>query len=239
MMTLPLFSYCFLLHLVFATIIPSRRMSPKPFYLASAHHVFFPFYIWIIVIIGAIMIRLPPTAILLGRCDLKEFDRRQKLRDIESETETVKQEFARFEVGDHDGPSFACQKKPRTTPTENETHNKYDRDESSSHIRPLTLQIAGSSGLDSQSRDEPSPSILPTPDNEETTAAHPSVDEHNYVSIEVDGSSENVAVKIERASSPSKDDFYFGGFTESPMQRTTDNTPRSLSFGIAILSLEF
>jgi hypothetical protein len=178
------------------------------------------------------MIRFPPTAIVLGRSDLQEFDRRQKLREVEAETETVKQQFAGFEVGGHDGPSFADPKKLRRGTREMETVRTHDRAERSTHTRALTLQIiTNSSVFNSESGEEPSSSMSSTADAGESTVTDPPVDEHSYVSIRVDVSPENVAFGIDRASSPLKDDFYFGGFTESPTQCTADNTPRSSLFG--------
>lgn len=184
------------------------------------------------------MIRLPPTTILLGRSDLKEFDRRRKRRDIQSETEAVNQEFGRLEVGGLDDPSFAYQEEPRSGPQKIKTHNSCRLAERSSHVRSFTLQIVGSSGLDSESNEKPKSPVSLASDDEEIAFSDLPVDEHNCMSIGVNGSPENVSVGIEQSSSSSKDDFYFGGFTESPMQRTTDNTRSSFLFGTSHVTSE-
>jgi hypothetical protein len=185
----------------------------------------------------AAMIRLPPTTIVLGRSDLREFERRRQRR---REVEILNEEFSRFAVGGPKGPAFAPLQSQRTQgiavevgPRKLQTRDEQVTDDQD---RPLALQT---SILHGPVR------IAPTLEHDEYEAprspksSNTTVDEcptgtdledgHDYVTI----GSENPARDLQWSPASSKDDFYYGGFVESPTDRPSKNTQdRSSSFGM-------
>jgi hypothetical protein len=175
------------------------------------------------------MIRLPPTTIVMGRSDLGEFERRRQHRQ---EVEILNENFARFAVGAPDGPAFALLQDPRTQGTAvgvgQRKAQTRDGPVTHYHHRPLALQtsvaqrpIRIAQNLEHDEYEAPgSPKSLSTTADECPTGTDLE-DEHDYVTVGY----ENPTRDSQWSPAPPKDDFYYGGFVESPFDRTWNNTP--------------
>jgi hypothetical protein len=180
------------------------------------------------------MIRLPPTTLVLGRSDLKDFDRHQRRRKVleaqdrkASEAEFVKQELARYAVGAHDGSSFGSRDQmapgvARASPEDRELHSCVLTIQTvpSHELYRTNTEIKQEESQDSRVVDD-FPAIMGLP-----------LAEHGYVSAGVELSPENSTFESRQSSSPSKDDFHYGGFVQSLSQDTTDLFQRSSPFGM-------
>jgi hypothetical protein len=187
------------------------------------------------------MIRLPPTTIVLGRSDLKEFEcRRQRRREVE----ILNQEFSRFAVGRPDGPTFPSLQNQHNqevvTGVELQKLQAGDGQSADSHHRPLALPTSGphrsvriASNLEHEEYEEPSSSKSSSTTGYDFPLVTDIEEEPDYITI----SSENPARDSLRLPSPSKHDFYYGGFVESPIEQNSDNGPdKSSSFGMLRIS---
>lgn len=183
------------------------------------------------------MIRLPPTTIVLGRSDLREFERRrQRRRDVE----ILNQEYSRFAVSAPGGPTFQIQHAQDVAfgvePQKQQTRDGQNADFQGQPLNlqtsvPLSVQIA--SNLEHEASGAPSSSKSSSTTEDECPTITDLQDEHGYVCV----ASENPVRDSQRSPSPSKDDFYYGGFVESPSEQTLDNTPnRSSPFGKLLIS---
>lgn len=185
----------------------------------------------------AVMIRLSPTTIVLGRSDLKEFERRRQRR---REAEMLHQEFARFVVGGPDGPAFASlqSQDAQELVASEKTQDLQTGDGQVANCegRLLALQTSVvntplpiASSLEHDEYRAPSSARSSSATTNEFPAITELEDEHAYVTV----GSENPARDSQWTSAPSKDDFDYGGYVEGPDERTSDNTPdRSSSFGM-------
>jgi hypothetical protein len=157
------------------------------------------------------MIRLPPSTIILGRSDLKDFEKRrqQRLRDIE--TENINQEFARFAVGAPEAPTFSQYGGERES-SNGDGEKGFDGNLSAGL---LNLRAAFPIG---------SPPTASRRGHAETRSS----DEVNSATATQDGNS--IAVLGQHpSSSPSKDDFHYGGFIETPVQFSSNDSSRKYS----------
>lgn len=166
------------------------------------------------------MIRLPPTAIVLGSNDIKEYEKRRKQRrEIDAQLGRVAAEAQGVSAS-----SFQISRQL--------SKDKLDNGESdveSQHLHHLkSLQIRP--GLNLESRH---PSVRTDGPNEDIHHPLKSTDyadqvsqlallesEFEYVTVGLDTPSvENTTSLIHTPASPEKvDDFHFGGFFESPSQ---------------------
>ena len=183
------------------------------------------------------MIRLPPTTIVLGRSDLREFERcRQRRRDVE----ILNQEYSRFAVRALWGPTFQIQHAQdvafRVEPQKQQTGDGQNADCQGRPWNlqtsvPLSVQIASS--LEHEVSGAPSASKASSTTEDECPTITDLQGEHEYVCV----ASENPVLRSQRSPSPSKDDFYYGCFVKSPSDQTLDNTPnRSSPFGKLLFS---
>jgi hypothetical protein len=147
------------------------------------------------------MIRLPPSSITLGLSDLKDFERRQERRKVLEAAENVQQQFAPFQVGAQDGPSFGL---PRRSSTN--CHEPHDQPHT------LSFQVATSHRLHHVIESASHEPQSPMPPESSTRPGETDI----YALIGAESSPENLMSKVQRPSSPSKDDFHYGGFMESP-----------------------
>ncbi|KAG4440403.1 hypothetical protein IFR05_004096 [Cadophora sp. M221] len=145
------------------------------------------------------MIRLPATTIILGRSDLLDYEKRQRMRGRErdriSETDKLNERLARFTV--------------RSQPGSNDLgHGNADVEVSDEY-------------------DPESPSQDSTVSQEDVSITNLHEEEHGFVNVEFDLSPENATQETPRPASPSKQDFYFGGFIEDSSPSLTDYTPHT------------
>jgi len=181
------------------------------------------------------MIRLPSSAIVLGRSDLREFERR---RQRYHEVEALNQEFSRFAVAAPDGPPFT------------HSQNQYNRDVAAegelqslqagdglvadSQAQPLAVHkpVRITSQLEHDEYGRPPSHISSSNTVDETPRAIDLDDEHGYVTI----GSENPAREFQRMPTPSKNDFYYGGFVERP---TEDYSDEAANLSLSLRMLRF
>ena len=178
------------------------------------------------------MIRLPPSNIVLGRSDLREYERR---RQRNREVEVLNQEFSRFAVGAPEGSTLAYSQNQYHSEAAAERELQISQVEdgliADSQDQPLAVQRPGH--ITPQLEHEeyglpPSPVSLNSP-ADETPIGIDLDDEHGYVTI----GSENPARDSERLPALAKDDFYYGGFVKRIGDRSSDDTANmSLSLGL-------
>jgi hypothetical protein len=186
------------------------------------------------------MIRLPPTTIVLGRSDLKEFESRRQRR---MEVEFLNQEFSRFAVGGSSGFTFGSSQIQHTkefAAQVDQNLESEDGQDADSHHRSLSLPANGphravriTSNLKFNNYRAPSsPELSSTAANDLPIIADVEK-EHEYITV----ASENPPRDLQPLPSPSKHDFYYGGFVESPIERDPGNaTDRSPSFSMLHIS---
>ena len=160
------------------------------------------------------MIRLPPTAIALGPADLLDFEIRQlqdranhEPRLLETAVDTPQGQLRH--VGD------PCVERLSALKGQN----------------PLEKNIVNGR----KSEELQNSSIYPEITDTEQEEAPSMDDTLPYASRHFSGGAENGMVEVQQ-SSPSKDDFHYGGFIENPVPCLSEhNTPMSPSFGAPIL----
>lgn len=182
------------------------------------------------------MIRLPPTTIVLGLSDLKEFESRRQRR---MEVEFLNQEFSRFAVGGSSSFTIGSSQIHHTQEFAAEVDQNLesgDGQDADFHHRSLSLPTNGphravriTSNLEFDDYGAPSsPKLSSTAANDLPIIADLEK-EHEYITV----ASENPRHDLQLLPSPSKHDFYYGGFVESPIERDPDNaTDRSPSFSM-------
>jgi hypothetical protein len=175
------------------------------------------------------MIRLPLTTIVLGRSDLREFERRRQRR---REVEILDQEFSRFAAGGPDAPTFASLQPTGELAAEVELHELQtgDGQNADSQDRPVALPRSRNPRPSLEHEDE----VPSSPKSSSTTAEEYITvtgleDEGGFVAV----GSQNPVRDLHRSSSPVKHDFYYDGFIQDPAGSNADNAPdRSSSSGI-------
>jgi len=163
------------------------------------------------------MIRLPPTLITLVPKDLEDYKQRQKRKQEPEIPESRGRNFARFEVVLRDGPKVELLNIPKVP------HESYDQPENASTLanqvnsRTLDQTLEGQDcrGFDSMSVPETQSEI----EVDHTTITDSPNEHHGFVLVRP-CSPENEITEGHQPSSPSKHDFHYGGFTESPSRRT-------------------
>lgn len=151
------------------------------------------------------MIRLPPSTILLGRRDLRDYEKRQRTRGREKrqETDKISQRLSCFAVGSsHNDPHLGQAHKDQLSKAASQ---KAD-------VRPACVLPPASQDTSLIDNDKSLPSSL----DEEISVTESQEDEHGYITVGLDQSPENPIHDTPRPASPSKDDFYYGGFVETP-----------------------
>jgi hypothetical protein len=145
------------------------------------------------------MIRLPPSSICLGPGDLQDFERRQKHHEEVQTKVNLQDRLAQPETSTRDGAGVGSSES-------NLMHcnvpDKHDRD----------LAAQQTDGLLSDPISENTGNRPCTPTSEASDIASES---DAYSPRESAPSPENMAIAIQQPSSPSKDDFHYGGFLES------------------------
>jgi hypothetical protein len=176
------------------------------------------------------MIRLPPSTVILGRSDLKDFEerRQQRLRDIE--TENINQEFARFAVGAPEGPTFSHYGGGREG---SEGEKGFDGNLSAGILNLRAAFPTGSpptasrrGHAETRSSDEVNSATAVKDGNSSMAASLP---DGEYDSVVWEPSPENAVLGQHPLSSPSKDDVHYGGFIESPVQFSSNDSSRKYS----------
>ncbi|KAE9380496.1 hypothetical protein N431DRAFT_552648 [Stipitochalara longipes BDJ] len=174
------------------------------------------------------MIRSPPSTIILGRGDLREFERR---RQRHQEVDVLNRDFSRFAVDAPDESTLASSQNQDTRETVAEGELQ-------------SLQVGD--GLVADYQDQPVVLQTKVPQKSHRITSHPEhdeygphhspmsssitavevpividlEDEHGYVAI----GSENPTCDSQWSLTPWKHDFYYGGFVESPVNRSSDDT---------------
>jgi hypothetical protein len=178
------------------------------------------------------MIRLPPSTIILGRSDLKDFDKRrqQRLQDIEAEN--INQEFARFAVGAPEGPTFRQYGGERED-SDGEKGFNGDVNLSAGLLNCRAAFPIGSPPIASRrghakTRSSDEVNSTTTVEDENSSIAV-SLPDDEYDSVVWEPSPENAALGQHPLSSPSKDDFHYGGFIETPVQFSSIDSSRKYS----------
>jgi hypothetical protein len=180
------------------------------------------------------MIRLPSTTIVLGRSDLKEFESRRLRR---MEVEFLNQDFSRFALGGSSGFTFGSSQTQHTQESAAEVNQHLesgDGQHANSHHRSLALPTSGpqravriTSNLEYDDYGAPtSPRLLSTAANDLPVIADLE-EEHEHITV----ASENPTRDLQLVPSPSKHDFYYGGFVESSSEwdpgNASDRSPSS------------
>jgi len=188
---------------------------------------------------NATMLRLLPTTIVLGRSDLREFERRRLRR---REEEVLNRECSRFAVAAADGAtSAALQIQHAQRMVSGEELEKLQTGQGqivNVEGHPLTLQTSvphRSVQIASKTEHRGSRALGSPESLSITEDGCPTItelqDEHSYVCV----GSENPARDSQRSPSPSTDDFHYGGFLESSIEQS--NTPDKPSpFGMLFIS---
>jgi hypothetical protein len=177
------------------------------------------------------MIRLPPSTITLGASDLKDFEIRQQQR---KELENKHRESTRFEVRGEYGPSFGLL--GQCIGLEEDANELSGARRERYSLRPvLVVQTVNRSKQTPEGHGSEGP-ILPvspgTDDNGSDTFPDLTEDDHGYQIVRAPRSPENASADLNH-SSPTKDDFHYGGFVESLTRHTVDDaSQRSSPFGI-------
>jgi hypothetical protein len=168
------------------------------------------------------MIRLPPSTIILGRSDLKDFEKRRQQRLQYIETENINQEFARFAVGAPEGLTFGQY-----------GGKGLDADPSPGFLNFQTADPPGSpppascrGHAETQLPDE---GISAAGIEDGYSSITESRQGSRCNSVAWQPSPENSVVGQHPSSPPSKDDFHYGGFTESPVQVCSNDESRKYS----------
>ncbi len=174
------------------------------------------------------MIRLPPTTIILGRSDLQEFESRRQRR---MEVEFLNQEFSRFAVGGSSGFTFGSSQIQHTQEIASEADQNLesgDGQHTDSHHQSLAHPRNGphrairiTSNLEHDDHGAPdSPKLLSTAATDLQIITDLG-EEHEHITV----ASENPPRDLQLVPAPSKHDFYYGGFVESPGEWNPDNAP--------------
>jgi len=179
------------------------------------------------------MIRLPASTIVLSAADLKDFDRRRRRRRvIETQVHIAGLEERRQ-------PELA-------------RHRDHNLNEVLPRApeRPHSIRLSKEHRIFGYPKAEPAEEL--TSDDESHTG-HPKEEtddadlvgehsvvadlpeqEHDYVSVGLGISPENPTLGSHHPSSPSKHDFHYGGFVESPSTQPAGSPSPSLPYSMSI-----
>ena len=157
------------------------------------------------------MIRLPPSSIILGPSDLRDFEARQRLhRSVNALGRTTIIKKSRT-------PSVAVV-------------NIHVSD----HTPPKALNPKAASFV----IEEPAPEMEGDVESQSLTLYTPSTEEEHLEQVTVQlpyrpyrHVAENATVEVQRTTSPPKQSFYYSGFLGSPSSNAGDNSQRSSPFG--------
>lgn len=159
------------------------------------------------------MIRLPPTFISLGQEDILDYEMRQQGGRLKGKTvqlipaDKSQEHFQHRDLGAYSG---------------------HTSDEQSSVSKNQSLDVESISNC---SEDEVLQSSNICPDTKSPKEEPPVDGALSYINNHFVGVLENGTIEVRR-SSPSKYDFHYGGFIESPAPRIADdNSQRSSPFG--------
>lgn len=177
------------------------------------------------------MIRLPATTIILGRSDLLDYEKRQRTRGRDreriSETDKLNERLARFTVRSQPGSTDL----DRGNADKDLSACSQDHHEQSHLQNPKQLVQESAITIESpeisDEHDAESASQNSTVSQEDVSTTNPQDEEHGYVNVGFEHSPENATQETPRPASPSKHDFYYGGFIESASPSLTDYTPHS------------
>lgn len=166
------------------------------------------------------MIRLQLTTIDLSRRDLSEYEKRKKLQDA---PEPILPIFGLFKPEPKQQPFYQSAK------DHNKSFNAIEKNyapQSSVSNQMMQSYLNQSLLLES--------SHLGDGD----TSSNESSDAPDYIQVSLEASLENTALEPQRQTqpvSPSKDDFHYGGFVESPLWPVAEDVSgRSSPFGMFV-----
>ncbi|CAL3962398.1 unnamed protein product [Diplocarpon coronariae] len=169
----------------------------------------------------AVMIRLPPSAILIGHSDITDYEKRQQARSRGHgrESSIVASRYARIGISSRDNPDGDRSRKGpvpcRQIDLPTRLAHNGQAAQMTSHGGSLAMEESP------QSRSHRSTS------SQEISLSDLQGDELEYVAVGPARSPENAAHDSPLSSSSSKDDFYYGGFIETPGPSLEDDTWQS------------
>lgn len=179
---------------------------------------------------GSTMIRLPPSTIVLGRSDIKDYEKRRRtqkrVQHRESVTEQISERIARFAVRssqDSTVPDLVIQTTVRTRFAQH--GRELPKLTSLPHEPPLEkLSFTQSQNATFPSQgDSPSSPPQPADSYDELALTDFSSDEETSITA-LELAPENPASDSQQPVSPAKYEFYYGGFIESPSQYEENDT---------------
>jgi hypothetical protein len=173
------------------------------------------------------MIRLPLSTIELSRREISDYERRRK-KSKETNTGLAKSTIGFLPLGSTRKKLLRSEELYRDSFEAIEKQfagHRYLADKQ--HSTP-SLSPPLSYDAIKQNQESPSHEILGL--KTRSSSSNESED-HEYVQVSPEGSPENMTLEPyqHRPTSPSKDDFHYGGFLESPMQPTLEDRNQSSS----------
>lgn len=179
------------------------------------------------------MIRLPASTIVLSTADLKDFDRRRRRRriveaqvHIEGLEERMQIQLARY--GEHNLPGMLARAPERLHST---GLSKQHRIFGNSRAEPAQELVSDDEPNTVRSKEETEDADLA---EEHSVVINLPEQEHGYVSVGLGISPENPSLGSRRPSLPSKHDFHYGGFVESPEAQPAGSPSPSLPYSMLI-----
>ena len=159
------------------------------------------------------MIRLEPSVICLAPSDLLDYEDRRKERELQS----VKTQFARFEIGAAEGPKFGRYQKRQASSTES-FHTVEALRPGVQFPHTLDHSLAG----DGYGEPRQYPIFAGPPSSDDRSSPPSRVTSPENFS--------QISFEVQQSSSPPKDGFHYGGFV--PSHHSTERTlNRSSPFG--------
>ncbi|PBP17904.1 hypothetical protein BUE80_DR011254 [Diplocarpon rosae] len=166
----------------------------------------------------AAMIRLPPSAILMAHSDITDYEKRQQAtsRDKARQKGLANEQYARIGLSCRGSPDSdrSCKNQVSSRQIDLPTRLAHDEKVPQTTFQEDRLNVEYSP----QSRSGKSSS------SQDISITELQGDELGYVAVGPEHSLENAAQDTGRPFSPSKDDFYYGGFIETPSQSLRDET---------------
>ncbi|EKD14650.1 hypothetical protein MBM_07371 [Drepanopeziza brunnea f. sp. 'multigermtubi' MB_m1] len=192
------------------------------------------------------MIRLPPSALQLGVSDVRDYEKRQQARRRKKCSETssisfsininISDQFSRIGIRASNDDKGGTGRVPQSQ------RSRHSMPEGNDFRKTITLPTPSSTDtvpVEVVSPDTSnslcltsdlvirSPSQASSTSSQELSVIELEGDEHGYVNVRLDQSPENAHHDLHRVYSPSKDDFYYGGFIETPTRSVVDDTTQS------------
>lgn len=172
------------------------------------------------------MLRLPPTTMVLGRSDLNDFEKRRQQRK-QGNVQNTEHEPGRTVTEPY---RERKQKQPLELQDVALMYGCHTKSARQTPLRPSYPH--GPRYLDED--EEIFPTLSPnTGDYFDPDSANSVDDEQDSVNVEI-GAPENVSRNFTPGASPSKDDFHFGGFVETPVEARTPNQSSLLGMLLCI-----